>query len=42
MNEVYAAYSTDRNIRAKSSSGGIFYHLARKIIKNNGVVFGAA
>ena len=42
MNEVYAAYSTDRDIRAKSSSGGIFYHLARKIIKNNGVVFGAA
>ena len=39
--KAYAAFCLDKNIRNKSSSGGIFYPLAKGIIKNNGVVFGA-
>ena len=38
----YGAYNTNEDIRAKSSSGGVFYSIASKIIENNGVVFGAA
>jgi coenzyme F420-reducing hydrogenase beta subunit len=38
---VYAAKNIDENIRASSSSGGIFTLLAEKIINDGGVVFGA-
>ena len=37
----YAAKSKDINIIKKSSSGGIFYYLAEKIIRENGIVYGA-
>lgn len=37
---AYAAY--DPKERTKSSSGGIFYTIASHVIKNHGVVFGAA
>ena len=42
IQKVYAAVSVDDETRIKSSSGGIFYLLAKKIIEQNGVVFGAA
>ena len=38
--ETYAAYNKDSEIRAKSSSGGIFTLVANKILALNGVVFG--
>jgi coenzyme F420-reducing hydrogenase beta subunit len=38
----YAAYSTDEEMRLKSSSGGLFSEIARVIIDRGGVVFGAA
>lgn len=38
----YAAYHRDENIRSLSSSGGVFSVFAESIIKNSGVVFGAA
>lgn len=41
MSKSFLAYNTDNNIRLKSSSGGVFYSLAKQIIKNGGVVFGA-
>lgn len=37
---AFAAY--DPKERKKSSSGGLFYTIARRVINNNGVVFGAA
>lgn len=37
----YAAKSKEQNIIKNSSSGGIFYHLAKEIIKDNGTVYGA-
>ncbi len=39
--EVYASYSTNDEIRLKSSSGGVFTEIAEKFIENGGVVFGA-
>ena len=36
------AYSKDNAIREKSSSGGIFSEIANYILKNKGVVYGAA
>lgn len=39
---AYMAKSNDIKILQQSSSGGIFYFLAKEVIKNNGVVFGAA
>ncbi len=36
------AYSKDELTIKKSSSGGIFYELAKYILANNGIVFGAA
>ena len=39
--EVYAATNPNEEIRLQSSSGGIFSILARKIINEGGVVFGA-
>lgn len=41
MPKAYAAYSRDDTVRTNSSSGGIFYHLAEAVIKQNGYVFGA-
>ena len=38
---AYAAFSKDKEIRKSSSSGGIFAHLAKSIIKEGGAVFGA-
>ncbi len=40
--EVYAAYAKDDNIRRHSSSGGIFSVLAKHILEQDGVVYGAA
>lgn len=39
--KVLAAINKNEDIRMKSSSGGIFYILAEKIINEEGVVFGA-
>ena len=39
--KVLAAINKDDEIRLKSSSGGIFYILAKKVIDEGGVVFGA-
>lgn len=38
----YACINKDNQIREKSSSGGIFSLLAQEILKENGVVYGAA
>ena len=38
---VYAAFSRDEHTRQDSSSGGIFTEIAKRIIAQNGVVFGA-
>lgn len=38
---VYAAKNKDEEVRRKSSSGGIFFLLAREVLMDNGVVFGA-
>ena len=37
----FIGFTTDEQIRMKSSSGGIFFQLAKFIIDNGGVVFGA-
>lgn len=39
---VYAVYSKIDAVRNNSSSGGLFYTIAEYIIKNGGVVYGAA
>ncbi len=39
--KVIAAKSIDKQIQISSSSGGIFTELAKEIIKQNGIVFGA-
>lgn len=39
--KAYAVYNKNEDIRMKSSSGGVFTELAKEIIKNNGIVFGA-
>lgn len=38
----YAAYNKSEESREKSSSGGMFIAIARKIFQKNGVVYGAA
>ena len=38
---VLAAYNKDENVVKKSSSGGVFYELAKGVLLNKGVVFGA-
>ncbi|MBQ8182783.1 MAG: Coenzyme F420 hydrogenase/dehydrogenase, beta subunit C-terminal domain [Clostridia bacterium] len=38
----YAAKTTDENTRKRSSSGGIFSVIAKKVIENDGIVYGAA
>lgn len=40
--DSYLAYNLNEDIRKKSSSGGVFYSLAKYILDNNGIVFGAA
>ena len=40
--QVYAAINNDEDIRRKSSSGGMFYALAKWAIEQSGIVFGAA
>lgn len=40
--EVYAATNIDENKRNQSSSGAVFPVFAEKVIKENGVVYGAA
>ena len=40
--EAYIAINKNTIIREKSSSGGIFYLLAKEIIEQQGVVYGAA
>lgn len=39
--EIYAAYNNNIEVRINSSSGGIFFLLAEKILEENGVVYGA-
>ena len=39
---VYAVYSKNDNVRISSSSGGLFYTVAKYIIENGGIVYGAA
>lgn len=39
--DFYAARNCDKDILFKSSSGGMFYALAKMIIKENGIVVGA-
>lgn len=39
--EIYAAWSLNNEIREKSSSGGVFSHLAKYILSKGGVIFGA-
>ncbi len=39
---IYAALAVNDDLRAKSSSGGIFSLLAEKTLREDGVVFGAA
>ena len=39
--KIYAAQNIDYNILLKSSSGGVFFELARKILLEGGVVYGA-
>lgn len=40
--KTFSAYANDSSIRRTSSSGGVFYLLAEHILRNHGVVFGAA
>jgi coenzyme F420-reducing hydrogenase beta subunit len=39
---VYAAFSKDKDVVKKSSSGGVFYEISRYVLEHNGVIFGAA
>jgi coenzyme F420-reducing hydrogenase beta subunit len=40
--EIYAAYNTNENVRAASTSGGLFSMFAQWVLSQGGVVFGAA
>ena len=40
--EAYAAYSLDEELRADSSSGGVFSELAKTVLEKGGLVYGAA
>ena len=42
VKNVYAGYARDNHEHMTSSSGGFFSVLAREVLKQNGVVFGAA
>lgn len=39
---VYAGWTNDRELLRQSTSGGVFSEIARNVIKEGGVVFGAA
>lgn len=39
--QPYAVYSKNDNVRSSSSSGGLFYTIAKHIIKHGGIVYGA-
>ena len=39
-NECFVAYSQETEVIKSSSSGGIFYHLAKRVIEEGGIVFG--
>ena len=41
-NEAFAVINQDDKIRENSSSGGVFHSIASSVLKNDGVVFGAA
>lgn len=41
-NQVYAAYSKDDGIRLASSSGGLFTEIAKTILDQHGIVWGAS
>ena len=40
--KAYAAYAKDEEMRLSSSSGGVFTELAKEVLKDGGVIFGAA
>lgn len=40
--EVFACWSKDESIRERSSSGGLFTHIARTVLNQGGVVFGGS
>lgn len=40
--EFFAAYNLDLSVREKSTSGGIFYLIAKNFIERGGIVYGAA
>ena len=40
--QSYAVYSKNDTVRTSSSSGGLFYTVAKYIIENGGIVYGAA
>ena len=42
QHKIYALYNKDRDIQFKSSSGGVFTELAKYVLENDGVVYGAA
>lgn len=42
IQEVYAAYYMDEEVRLSSSSGGIFTAIAEAVIDDGGIVFGAS
>lgn len=42
VRQTLMVYAKDTELRVNSSSGGVFGLLAKKILENNGVVFGAA
>lgn len=39
--EVFVAAAKDSDLKKKSASGGIFAIIAKKILRNNGIVYGA-
>lgn len=41
-NTAYAVFHRDKQIRDSSSSGGVFYSLAKTVIETGGAVYGAA
>lgn len=42
LNQCYVAYSNDEDVKKTSSSGGIFDLIAKNILKDHGIVVGAA
>ena len=40
--DIVAAWNRDKDIRLSSTSGGVFYSLAKCVLDNGGVVYGAA